>query len=414
MANEELEQEVLRLKTQMEAMIQNVATLSLQVNDRAGGNRGNNLVRSPTIKFPIFNGEDVDSWMFKCEQFFSVTEIAANMKVTYASMHLESKALAWHQAFVKGRAVGEPLQSEEYSRAIKARFGDTSEDPMSELLSLKQTESVQAYHDAFNILLSKFDLQSTYALSCFLSGLDEKISVMVRMLKPQTIQEAFGLAKLQEAALNLHPKPTFKQPFHTSKSPIFAIKTPIFPTKTQNTHPQNTPPRPNFTNPYNPTKQTYPTTSNSPKLRLTSAEVVERRNKGLCFTCDERYTAQHVCKNRRQVFTMEAGEIHELDAEEEELEGDEQDTGECAQISVYALAGQLHCQTMRVQAQLGKRVLSVLVDSGSSHNFIDMGVVKRLELSLESIPTFQISVANGGKLLCSLIAHIFRQFKAIF
>ena len=35
-------------------------------------------------------------------------------------------------------------------------------------------------------------------LSCFLSGLKDEIRLPVRMLNPQSLNEAFGLAKIQE------------------------------------------------------------------------------------------------------------------------------------------------------------------------------------------------------------------------
>ncbi|XP_074313878.1 uncharacterized protein LOC141649077 [Silene latifolia] len=201
MANPDLETDVKTLQEQVSALIETLSTLSLNPGRNLGG--PNTMVRSPTIKFPTFNGDEVDDWLFKCTQFFSVTDVDSTTKVTYAAIHLESKALSWHQAFTKNRKKEGPLGWEEYQEAVKARFGDTHEDPMSELLGLKQKSSVQSYHDVFDVLISKLELQPDYALSCFLTGLDEKIALMVRMLKPKTIAEAYGLAKLQETALSL-------------------------------------------------------------------------------------------------------------------------------------------------------------------------------------------------------------------
>jgi hypothetical protein len=41
-------------------------------------------------------------------------------------------------------------------------------------------------------------LSEKYKLSCFLSGLRDDIRLPLRMLKPQDLNEAFGLAKIQE------------------------------------------------------------------------------------------------------------------------------------------------------------------------------------------------------------------------
>jgi len=40
-----------------------------------------------------------------------------------------------------------------------------------------------------------------YAISCSLSGLNDEIQNAVRMFRPQTLQDASCLAKLQEATL---------------------------------------------------------------------------------------------------------------------------------------------------------------------------------------------------------------------
>ena len=41
-------------------------------------------------------------------------------------------------------------------------------------------------------------LSPLHKLSCFLSGLKDEIKLPIRTLNPQTLNEAFGLAKIQE------------------------------------------------------------------------------------------------------------------------------------------------------------------------------------------------------------------------
>lgn len=36
--------------------------------------------------------------------------------------------------------------------------------------------------------------------------------------------------------------------------------------------------------------------------RLTAAEMRERREKGLCFNCDEKFNASHRCQNRMMIL----------------------------------------------------------------------------------------------------------------
>jgi len=91
---------------------------------------------------------------------------------------------------------------EEYKVAIVSRFGTGPfDDPLAELMKLKQTRSVALYQEKFHMLLNRVDMSISQAVSCFLSGLSEKIQCVVRMFRPARLHEAYCLAKLQEATL---------------------------------------------------------------------------------------------------------------------------------------------------------------------------------------------------------------------
>lgn len=62
-------------------------------------------------------------------------------------------------------------------------------------------------------------------------------------------------------------------------------------------------------------------------------------------------------------------------------------------LSIHALLGSWGSQTLQLS-----KIVSMLVDSGSSHNFINISVARRLGLKLIAIPTKIVSVANGLKL----------------
>ncbi|GJV00143.1 retrotransposon-related protein [Tanacetum coccineum] len=136
-------------------------------------------------------------WLFKVEQFFSLDKVKENTKLPLAVLHLEGKSLQWHQGYMTNRNQVTPSWKQ-YVKDITSRFGAPYDDPMAELMELKQTGSVTEVHDQFDCILSRLQLPPKYAMSCFLSILNEEISNMVRMFKPSTIQEAFSLAKLHE------------------------------------------------------------------------------------------------------------------------------------------------------------------------------------------------------------------------
>jgi len=59
----------------------------------------------------------------------------------------------------------------EYQIVLLDRFGDVYEDPMADLMKLRQTGSIIEYHEEFGSIVSRVDLSDEHQLSCFLGGL---------------------------------------------------------------------------------------------------------------------------------------------------------------------------------------------------------------------------------------------------
>ena len=104
------------------------------------------------------------------------------------------------------------------------RFAATSyDDPMKSLTKLKQISSVLAYRGQFKAVSNKVrNLPESHKLSCFLSGLKDEVRLLMRMLGPKTLNEAFGLAKMQEEYLWSCRKSS-KIPHDVSRPSIFGI-----------------------------------------------------------------------------------------------------------------------------------------------------------------------------------------------
>ena len=131
---------------------------------------------------------------------------------------------------------------EAYVQALEERFGDhNGRDHMAELLGLRQTGKVSDYHDQFESLLGKVELNEEYAVSFFLNGLKNAIQQPVRMFMPKTLSQAYALAHLQETTLktlqqefNSNPKrptPLLPNPSYNLKLPL--LPTPQYPPKIQ-------------------------------------------------------------------------------------------------------------------------------------------------------------------------------------
>ncbi|XXG53448.1 hypothetical protein AAC387_Pa03g1536 [Persea americana] len=69
-------------------------------------------------------------------------------------------------------------------------------------------------------------------------------------------------------------------------------------------------------------------------------------------------------------------------------------------ISLLALTSCSSPRTMRVEAIIGKKALVVLIDRGSTHNFVDQKLAHDLHMAVTPIDTFMVKIANGERLIC--------------
>lgn len=138
----------------------------------------------------------------------------------------------------------------------------------------------------------------------------------------------------------------------------------------------------------------------------------EKKTKGLCFKCNERYTKGHVCK-KKQLYVMEGEEDGEEDdqlpvLEEDKREDEEQVSREELQISLNALTGTISYRTMRVRGNVKKHPIIILIDSGSTHNFLSPAVAKRANIETENTDSLPVSVADGTRMLSTALCKNFR------
>lgn len=139
----------------------------------------------------------------------------------------------------------------------------------------------------------------------------------------------------------------------------------------------------------------------------------ERKRKGLCRFCEEPFTPGHYLKHRKAEFLF-----FDMDAETEfdsEIALVEQicettisdEDGKVPTISVHALNGSPTFNCMRLMGQYEKHKLHILIDPGSTHNFLDIQIAKGLGCSLTPIKPMSVVAASGDlitKYKCSSFA----------
>nr|GEU69387.1 hypothetical protein [Tanacetum cinerariifolium] len=234
------------IREEMEKMreeIRNVASTSTAGQNKARQQSDNqtglnNMLHSRVtkIEFPRFEGEDVRGWLFKCEQFFKVDGVADDQKI-------------------------------------------------------KQVKSVKDYIDEYDKLLCRVELSEEQSISFFLAGLQNDVKVAVRMFKPRSLAELYGLTKLQDANLNAME---------------INNKMPLFPNSRFNGY--------NSTYPNSPKHVSFPTLNSNWRNRIASPNTapirkqLTQRNlkrKGLrifVFIVIKKYTLGHKCLS--QMFSL--------------------------------------------------------------------------------------------------------------
>ncbi|XP_056690204.1 uncharacterized protein [Spinacia oleracea] len=203
----------------------------------------------------------------------------------------------------------------------------------------------------FDVLNTHHGLPEEFVLESFIGGLNPTVKPLVRAFKPTTIAEAVEFARLQEeqiVAFTQRPYTTKHIPY--SQKAIQAV-------------PVNT------NKPFN---SGLPALLPTPSTKPTSSQLTK-------FNPRE-----------PQLFTVEISSSNEdKDSTESEDEGDELDSTGVAEpiLSLNALSGNQNFQTMRVTGTRNNKMFHVLVDSGSTHNFLGLELAKKLGCEIESIPS---------------------------
>jgi hypothetical protein len=158
------------------------------------------------------------------------------------------------------------------------------------------------------------------------------------------------------------------------------------------------------------TKPINPTTPSAPlKIqKLTRDEMVERQLKGLCYNCNEKYFPGHKCKEQNICMAI----LEDISEEEVEtpLVSESPKTTDITPpsdppevepvISLNALTGFSAPKTLKIISYIKHRKIIILVDSGSTHNFIHHRTAQETHCYIHAINNFQIMIANGGSMKC--------------
>ena len=252
---------------------------------------------------------------------------------------------------------------------MQLRFGPSElEDYQGKLSKLVQIGSVLEYQEKFDNLSNKVDgLSESLLLSCFVYGLKPNIQHEVASFQPTSLTKAMALAKVQEQKLQLKKIPP----------KLFSPYPPILPTLS---HLQPSPSISKLVNTtYSQITNSNINNSTKPNIqKLSQSQIQAKRKKGLCFYCDEKYIFRHKCKASIHILIVPDSEqiVGEEIIEDDNIVA--QQNGQeilemvvpTPQISLHAMSGVFLPQTLKFRGSINNLDVCVLVDRGSTHNFI--------------------------------------------
>ncbi|XP_026459667.1 uncharacterized protein K02A2.6-like [Papaver somniferum] len=296
-------------------------------------------------------------------------------KIKLATCNLDGKDLQWYRWLKRTKLV---VTWGEFEKAIISRFGITSyEDAGAKLAKIKQSGSYVEYCEEFERLSNLVDnLPEEFLVSCFLSGLKDEVRLETQSHTPINLHDAMAIGRLQDKKVTLR-----------KKSYRIAPKTPSVV---------------NTSRPFNsraPISSSKPMTETPVVRRLTQAEAEERRKQQLCYNCDEKWHRGHRCKTQT-LFLIDKYDNQDEDEGTDEVAIEEESEKEVVEIYMHALDGSLAPQTMRVQGEIKKAKVTILIDSRSTHNFVDSVIPKRMGIKIIKDETFEVLVANGARMTC--------------
>ncbi|KAM0996963.1 hypothetical protein ACFX2I_006844 [Malus domestica] len=330
------------------------------------------------LDFPPFTArDDIIAWIYKAEQFFAFYGIPDSYHVHTASFHFEGEILHWFRWMDCTNTT--PTWTE-FTLALCREFGPSEFDDSAEaLFKLRHTGTLHDYIAEFLCLAIRSPEISPLLLrSCFLRGLKKELRYDVKLLKPVTVHGAISIvvqldSKLTE--LKLPPPRTY-----TSLKPSSTTITPL--------------------------SHTVPKTSNLAIKKLTPDEIQRKREHGECWFYDDKWVYGHKC-GLKQLLMMELldSEVPDGDIGEDQpgLHHDQPELQhmELSECAFYGTHGGPTAQTMKVLGQVNGHTVKILLDSGSSHNFVDSKLIKHCGWQAQPTQTFEVMIADGGKVTSS-------------
>jgi hypothetical protein len=143
-------------------------------------------------------GESIDTWIFKVEQYATLSPIPVEKQIPFAASYLTDNAATWWRyTFTELEKKGEVWQWVDFTRHIRTQFRpiSTEKAARNRLNNLRQTTSVTNYVNLFKTtVLDIPSMSEEDRMDKFLRGLKPEIHERVALQGPGNLNEACSMA----------------------------------------------------------------------------------------------------------------------------------------------------------------------------------------------------------------------------
>ncbi|GER50518.1 ty3-gypsy retrotransposon protein [Striga asiatica] len=328
---------------------------------------------SKHIDLPCFDGTDPIGWIARAEQFFLVHHTKENFKVASAFICMHGRSSTPLASMAPATI------SNDYLASIEGR-----------------TRSLDDYANEFRARVAQvLGLDSQLQLGFFLNGLKEEIRVRLRPY------DVLDLRTTMKVARPINPS-RFEPPKLNNTSTIGPNKNSAAQYK----------PNDHFrllqggTGSSSSQILRHNTTTQKSRVarQYSHQEYLDMRAKGLCFCCKQPYNPMHDCP-QKSLRALIAAEDENTDVMSDfGLEESQQLQAEINEAQLHfldlpltAIGGIDGPRTMKFSGHVYGEPVTIMVDSGASHNFISTKLAQKIPQPIEQTVRFGVRLGDGSR-----------------
>nr|XP_020161515.1 uncharacterized protein LOC109746825 [Aegilops tauschii subsp. strangulata] len=332
---------------------------------------------------PRFDGANPRLWQNRCEDQFKLWNTPPHRWISLATSQFEGAVARWLES-VQRKSPN--ISWSEFCCSLQSRFDRNQHQTLlRQLFRIAQTSTVADYVDRFADLYDQLSAyeeipNTLHYTTRFLDGLKPGVRAAVVLQKPKDLDSAYDLALLHEE---------LGEGVTHINSPAGVRSGPF---------PLPLPPKPRVCEDRRQSDTLKPT----PADDKWSALRAYRKSKGICFICGEKWSRDHVCKSTVQLHFVQELIDHVQSMESTQTDSSESETASVhsMRLSAVAVGKDPNAPSLQLEIQLQGHTMVFLVDSGSTHSFIDSSFAPVL-VDIQDTSAVSVTVAGGASLQCS-------------